>query len=235
MKIKVLFDRDTIYEKLYTGWGISLVVDDHILFDAGEKFEYISENAKTLNIDLNAIDTVVISHEHWDHINGLWGILEMRKGIKVYGCPGFSDEFVEKVKAAGGIFVEVGLRQQIADKIFIMGENRVIYKGKGLSEQMLVVDSGETMSLICACCHPGVVNVVHKATMTFGKKVGTVVGGLHMIDKDKRFTRYAISEMKMFVDKVFSSHCTGHDAEEILKELYGDKAAVLKAGMEIEV
>jgi len=235
MKLQVLFDREAVKEGLNTGWGLSFILDSHILFDTGEKFEYIRDNAAALNVDLNLVDTVVISHEHWDHINGLWGILQMRKGMKVYGCPGMSKEFIDKVHEAGGTFEEAGLKTQIADRVFILGENRVIYKGKGLSEQMLVIENDTDLSLICACCHPGIVNIVHKAANVFGKKVAVVAGGMHMIDKDQRFNRYSISEMKMFVDKVYSSHCTGHDAQEILKEFYGDKADVLKTGMEIEL
>ena len=235
MKIKILFDRDTINPDLHTGWGISFIIDSHILFDTGEKFEYISANAKAMNIDLNQIDTVVISHEHWDHINGLWEILKMKPGIKVYGCPGFSNGFKEKVSACGGVLEDVASITKIAENIHILGGNRVVYKGNGLSEQMITLKTDKGFVVVCACCHPGIVNIVHKATAAFGLKVDTVVGGLHMIDKDKRFTRYALSEMKMYVDNVYSSHCTGYDAEEILKELYGEKAVVLKTGMEIEV
>jgi len=41
--------------------------------------------------------------------------------------------------------------------------------------------------------------------------------------------------MGIFVEKVFASHCTGHDACRILEEKYKNNFAELKAGMEVEV
>ncbi|RKY40436.1 MAG: MBL fold hydrolase, partial [Candidatus Omnitrophota bacterium] len=68
------------------GWGVSYLVDDDLLFDTGEKFSYIEKNSKLMGIDLMKITKVVISHQHWDHIQGLNGLLEMNKGITVYVC-----------------------------------------------------------------------------------------------------------------------------------------------------
>ena len=61
---------------------------------------------KQMNIDPANIEKVVISHDHWDHTGGLWDLLEERKGLNVYSCPGFSWEFNEKVDTAGGFLQE---------------------------------------------------------------------------------------------------------------------------------
>ena len=37
MQIKVLFDKDAVDKNLRTGWGVSFLIDDKILFDTGEK------------------------------------------------------------------------------------------------------------------------------------------------------------------------------------------------------
>ena len=37
MQIKVLFDSVVLDNKFLTGWGVSYLIDDKILFDTGEK------------------------------------------------------------------------------------------------------------------------------------------------------------------------------------------------------
>jgi len=36
MRVKILFDKDTQNKKLHTGWGVSFLVNDKVLFDTGE-------------------------------------------------------------------------------------------------------------------------------------------------------------------------------------------------------
>ena len=43
----------------------------HLLFDAGPDPDIWSANAKKLGIDLASIETIVLSHYHVDHSNGL--------------------------------------------------------------------------------------------------------------------------------------------------------------------
>ena len=52
--------------------GLSYIVeaDKTIMFDTGPS-DIFFRNAEKLQVDLSAIDTVVLSHGHWDHGNGL--------------------------------------------------------------------------------------------------------------------------------------------------------------------
>ena len=53
--------------------GLSYLIehdDGTILFDTGHSDNFL-RNAKRLNIDINKVKTVVLSHGHWDHGNGL--------------------------------------------------------------------------------------------------------------------------------------------------------------------
>lgn len=42
-----------------------------ILFDTGSSSNGVIENARRMNIDLNEVGTIVLSHGHWDHSGGL--------------------------------------------------------------------------------------------------------------------------------------------------------------------
>ena len=107
MRIKVIFDKGALDKNLCTGWGVSFLVDDKILFDTGENGEWLLKNMRSLGVEIKKIEAVVISHDHWDHWGGLWEILKEKKGLKVYSCPGFSKEFKDKAKEAQAELIEV--------------------------------------------------------------------------------------------------------------------------------
>ncbi len=66
--------------------GLSLHIQkekQNILFDTGAS-GYFAENAKELGIDLNEVDTVIISHGHYDHGGGLETFFKENKHAPVY-------------------------------------------------------------------------------------------------------------------------------------------------------
>ena len=74
MNIKVLMDNNTYIDQYYLGEpavSYYIEVDDKkILFDTGYSDAFI-KNAEAMNIDLNKLTTVVLSHGHNDHTRGL--------------------------------------------------------------------------------------------------------------------------------------------------------------------
>lgn len=65
-------------QKLSTEKGLSFYIEfdnKKILFDTGEEGAVV-DNAKILNIDLNKLDYIVLSHGHHDHTGGLKRIME---------------------------------------------------------------------------------------------------------------------------------------------------------------
>lgn len=63
--------------------GLSIFIESsygNILFDTGQSGDFV-KNAEKLNIDLKTIDTLVLSHAHYDHCGGVKRLLETY-GIK---------------------------------------------------------------------------------------------------------------------------------------------------------
>jgi 7,8-dihydropterin-6-yl-methyl-4-(beta-D-ribofuranosyl)aminobenzene 5'-phosphate synthase len=63
--------------------GLSFYIEDDqqkILFDLGLNDTFL-KNAKQLNIGLNDLDYVVVSHGHDDHIGGLFHLINYYKDI----------------------------------------------------------------------------------------------------------------------------------------------------------
>ena len=55
-----------------------------ILFDGGSNAEIFKGNCKQLGVDLRWVDFAVLSHTHFDHINGLDYLLEVNPKAKIY-------------------------------------------------------------------------------------------------------------------------------------------------------
>jgi len=74
MKLKVLEDNNTFIDEYYLGEpAVSYYIEDNdtkILFDTGYSDAFI-KNAKSMNVNLNEINKIVISHGHNDHTGGL--------------------------------------------------------------------------------------------------------------------------------------------------------------------
>jgi len=73
--------------------GLSLLMRLHysgntrtLLFDAGPDEHLAVDNAKRLDIDLSAVEAVVLSHGHFDHYGGILSMLDAvgKKDIPVY-------------------------------------------------------------------------------------------------------------------------------------------------------
>jgi 7,8-dihydropterin-6-yl-methyl-4-(beta-D-ribofuranosyl)aminobenzene 5'-phosphate synthase len=235
MKIKILFDKEGLGPQYHAGWGLSFLVDDSVLFDTGEKFEYLKNNAKLMGVDLGKIRTVVISHDHWDHIGGLWGLLNLNKNITVYGCALSNKEIKKKVKELGGIWKDVDAVVNIDNGIYSTGQIVFHYKNQMLAEQAMVIERKEKLILLCGCVHPNIVTLIEKVKAEFNKEISLILGGLHLMDKEQRVIEYVVSTIRaQGIRGIGASHCTGYEATQLLKKVFADNFVEIKVGEVIE-
>ena len=186
MNIKILFDNNSAKKNILKGWGFSCLVDNSILFDTGENGESLLHNMKEMGVDVSCVKDVVISHDHWDHTGGLNSILERKKGIKVYACPGFSPEFKKNVKDLQGDLVVIGSFAEVRKDIFATGAIVGRHKSGDIEEQVLVVKTSGGIMVITGCAHPGIVEIVEKVKKKFpNEKLSCVLGGFHLLRKQK--------------------------------------------------
>jgi len=102
MEIKIVFDKEAVNKNLHIGWGLSILIDKKILFDTGERGDWLIKNMKFMGINPDDIEVIVISHDHWDHTGGLEAILKAKKSkTPVYVCKDFSEELKEMIKIKG--------------------------------------------------------------------------------------------------------------------------------------
>lgn len=104
-------------------------------------------------------------------------------------------------------------------------------------EQSLVFDTPEGLVIFSSCSHTGVDNVLKEAVAAVpGRPVYAVIGGFHLFERpEEEVRRLAAGIRESGVEKVYTGHCTGDAAYDILKEELGDKLNRLKTGLVMEL
>ena len=103
-------------------------------------------------------------------------------------------------------------------------------------EQSLVFDTPKGLFVMNSCSHGGADNIVKEIEVTFpGKKIYAILGGFHLFRyKDEVVRAFAERLRELDVQKIYTGHCTGNRAFEILREVLGDRAEQMRCGLTIE-
>ena len=103
-------------------------------------------------------------------------------------------------------------------------------------EQSLVFETDEGLVIFNSCCHGGADTIIHEVENTFpGKKIVALIGGFHLFNKSETFVRTLAQRIKATgIQQVYTGHCTGQKAFDILKEELGDSVHQLKIGLEMD-
>ncbi len=228
----VLYDNYVEVEGTRSAWGFSCLIkgtEKTILFDTGGEEEVLLHNIEKLNIDLNQVDMVVLSHIHWDHVGGLSAVLERHPGLPVYVPYSFPYEFIRRVEAQKCFVIPVNKPVQICRNIYLTGE-----MGDQIKEMSLICNSGQGPVLVTGCSHPGIVDIVERAMDIMGKKLHFVFGGFHLGGKSEKELNTIIGHFqRLGVEKCGGTHCTGDQAISMFKEAYGDNYISIGTGKEL--
>ncbi len=237
MELKILFDNQSIDESRFEiGWGFSCLVGEKILFDTGENGDILLHNAEKMGVDIGKIEKIVISHDHYDHTGGLEKILQRNKNLEVFLLPDFSQRLKREILLKGGKVTEVKEFEKIDEDIFTTGKIEGTYMGEPMPEQSLVINGGMGIGIITGCSHPGILSIIDRVKKEFPKrKITLVLGGFHLLEKDKRELEFIAQEMKKLgIERVGPTHCTGPEAIEIFKKQFGESFVRVGAGLKIE-
>ena len=235
--IKILYDSTAINNKFKTGWGFSCWINDHIIFDTGTNGKDLLNNIQLMNVSLADIDKIIISHEHYDHIGGMWEILEKNKNISTYICPNFTSSFKNRVKSLRSSIIESKLFQEIVPNIFTTGEMSGVYKNQFIPEQSVIIKTQKGLVIITGCAHPGIVSILNKIKNTFpNDKIYWVIGGFHLRNADQTtIEKIANQFKKLNIEKVSPIHCSGKKTQDIFEKTYKVNLIKLKVGDIIEI
>jgi 7,8-dihydropterin-6-yl-methyl-4-(beta-D-ribofuranosyl)aminobenzene 5'-phosphate synthase len=218
--LNVVYNNVAFDGELTLSWGMACVVEGVgkvILFDTGGDGLILLANMKSMGIDPEDIDAVVLSHIHGDHTGGLGTFLTANPEVTLYVPSSFPEGFKLRVKAKSARVIEVSAPVEICDRVHVTGE-----LGTGVKEQALVVLSERGLILVTGCAHPGVAHMAKRALELFDGDMYLVTGGFHLGGAAVNEIERIISELKSCgVKKVGPSHCTGEQAIKKFRMAWG--------------
>lgn len=236
VKLTLIAEGSTKWQRLIRRWGVSYLLGDDVIFDTFGRSDVFQRSIKKLCIDTKRIKHIVLSHDDWDHIAGLWYLLNNRIDITVYICPGTRQEIKDRIASFGSQIVEMKNATLIKEVIYSTGELYGESKGRKIYEQSVVIKATNGLAVICGCAHPGIVGIVRSVKETFHENVSSLVGGFHLKDNtDEINLRIAQDLREIGVRQVAPMHCTGTNAVQIMRMTFGDGFRRLREGDEIEI
>ncbi|MCK4681538.1 MBL fold metallo-hydrolase [Candidatus Bipolaricaulota bacterium] len=233
-RVLILYDNRSDRSDLQPGWGFSALIEfngHQVLFDTGADNLVLEHNATALGVNLAIIDTLVLSHEHCDHIGAITSALH--KNLDVFYPASFSvlfqGEVEERPERALWRAHPVSLATEIVPGITSTGE-----LGKEIVEQALIIRGSAGPILITGCAHPGIVEIARVATDLARESLHLVLGGFHLYKKTEPEVEEIASALKRLgVKRIAPCHCTGMAAMKTLQNAFADAGVEVKVGTEI--
>ena len=234
MRLSVLTD-NTAGSYFMAEHGLSYFIEcgnKNILFDTGHTDVFI-KNAELLSINLDKAKTVVLSHGHWDHGNGL----KYLKNKKLICHPG---AFIKRYRKNDSLNIGLDLSYEEIKKRFEIIESKepysisedIIYLGEiprlnsfeskttafvdergdndfVFDDSALAITVKDELVVVSGCSHSGICNIVEYAkSITKREKVKAVFGGFHLKGNDLQTKETVKYFKKNNIMQVYPSHCT---------------------------
>ena len=235
MKLTVLVDNNTIIDEYYLGEpGLSFYIEDNdtkILFDTGYSDVFL-RNADSLNISLDNLDYLVLSHGHNDHTGGLRYIKDKLQNTTLITHPQlFVKRFHEGLEVGSPIdkhdlnvltFINTKDTLKITDRLYYLGqidrvnsfENRTIGTLKDNTPDSVIDDSAlayktdEGLFIITGCSHSGICNIIEKAKKELNEeRIIGVIGGFHLMEDNKQLYDTVQYFKRNKITNLYPCHC----------------------------
>jgi 7,8-dihydropterin-6-yl-methyl-4-(beta-D-ribofuranosyl)aminobenzene 5'-phosphate synthase len=239
VSLKMIYNNTGSRPGLQAAKGLSVWVatgEGNLFFDTGGDAAILRENMHHLRLDPGSIFKVVLSHDHWDHRNGLgWLLEETASAPEVIVPAGVREKYALDYPAAR--IKGVADPEEILPGIWTTGSFPTTYKDAPLFEQALVIIRGNSLWLLNGCSHPGVIPMVSHVKKTFpGKRIALVAGGFHLAGKTADEVR-EISDLliREGVEHIAPSHCTGEEAIALFRKEWGVSFTGFNLGDELVI
>ncbi len=203
--------------------GLSIYVETHkhkLLLDTGATGAFV-RNAEALGVDLRMVDTVILSHGHYDHAGGIMAFAEINKSAPVYMQGKALGEYYH-----GERYIGIDPRIPELPQVKLMdGDYRLdeeLYVFTGVSgrrlwpqsnleltkrcygqevqddfvhEQYLVISQDGRRVLMSGCAHNGILNILDRYKELFDSMPDAVISGFHM-KKKKAYSEDETEDIK---------------------------------------
>jgi len=218
MAITILFDNHTTGNTERSLWGFAAYLHDHkLLFDTGGNGRVLLRNMSKLGIDIDEVEYLFLSHEHWDHIGGVDSVIEANPNLTIFVPESFSKNMIADLGTQSKEIIICGRSpRQLTGKLYSTG-----LLGDNPPEHSLVID-GPAPALITGCGHYGIDRIARQAEKTLRKPIQTAIGGFHLAHKPAERIEAMIGALEAIgIQHVMPTHCTGDPACHLFQEAFG--------------
>lgn len=253
-KITTLAENCVYGKGLQGEHGLSLLVEAGerlILFDTGAS-DLCVRNARLLDVDLTKVDFIVLSHGHQDHTGGLHHLLTLNsKAVVICKKEIFQRKF--KNECENGLphpevfdlsrFRFVDETTEIVPGVFVCPQLKVTDKSDTHfrhfftevegeirpdtfeDELVLVLKEGRGISVLSACSHRGITNIIRSVETAFpGSLLKLVIGGFHIHNaEDEKFSVISTYFGMNLPKRLGVCHCTGVDKYALFHQQFKDR------------
>lgn len=195
--------------------GLSFYIETKkhkLLMDTGATDLFL-KNAEKVGVDLTQIDTVILSHGHYDHTGGVLSFTKINPHATIYMQKAAGGEYYS-VREAGEAYIgmdkeilslpqvhfaedflrideELSLFSNITGRRFWPQSNLRLKCKVGESfvqdvfahEQCLVIEQGGKRILLSGCAHNGILNILDRYKEIYDGAPDVVISGFHMVRK----------------------------------------------------
>ncbi len=104
-------------------------------------------------------------------------------------------------------------------------------------EQTLVFKTEKGLVLMNSCSHAGPDIITDEVLKAFpGEHIAAYIGGLHLFRMSEREVNVIADKLSGYrIERIYTGHCTGQKAFDILQARFGTRIAQFQCGMEITV
>lgn len=195
--------------------GLSFYIETKkhkLLADTGASGAFL-ENAQRLGVDVREVDTVIVSHGHYDHAGGIlefagqnpdaaiW--MQRLAGGEYYHKNDTLEKYIgidKRVKELPGVHWIDG-NKRIDEELFLFSgvAGRRLWPSGNLElkvkkedgfyqddfghEQYLVIEENQKKVLLSGCAHNGILNILTAFREIYGSDPDVVISGFHMRKK----------------------------------------------------
>ena len=215
MRIVVLAENTAGNTQCGAEHGLCLYIETkahRLLFDTGASDLFL-KNAEVLHIDLNTVDTVILSHGHYDHGGGLPYFLKYNDHATIY-VPKDAFGPYYSMHSAGPKYIGLpeglehdprliicGRDMDIDEELHLFSDIPMIYpipsanarlkvkKGDAFiaddfrHEQCLMIKENGARYLFSGCAHHGIRNILERFRTLYTGDPDAVFGGFHMMKR----------------------------------------------------
>lgn len=251
MDLTVLVDNNTRLGNncLIAEHGLSFLIEEDgmkLLFDCGTSDAFI-KNAYKMNLDLEPLTDIVLSHSHIDHVGGFIRLQSLYQKFRYIGIDFksknviahpdvFANSSSEAVSGADETFrlskdkiekffnlVLTTKSVRLTPKLIYLGEIPVqnpVKKDYAPDETALVYKSKDGLIIISGCSHSGAENIIEYAKSVTGENhILTMIGGLYLLNRSHdEINKLGEYLKKQGVKQIYPCHCTDLESKILLSK-----------------